>query len=94
MSAYRTSDLAADPGRASAETIANAGHFVQEDAGEEAAERIVEFLAAFVPAGTDPSGSVPALKALDYEKRQVPPAANSFRIRRLTTIRCTSSGPS
>ena len=29
-----------------------------------------------------------------YEKRHEPPAANSFRIRRLTTIRCTSSGPS
>ena len=34
------------PGALPAETIANAGHFVQEDAGEEAAARIVEFLAA------------------------------------------------
>jgi haloalkane dehalogenase len=33
------------PGAAPAELIANAGHFVQEDAGEEAAARIVEFLA-------------------------------------------------
>ena len=56
MSAYRTSDLAADPGRASAETIANAGHFVQEDAGEEAAERIVEFLAASCLQGQTPRG--------------------------------------
>jgi haloalkane dehalogenase len=32
------------PGALPAETIANAGHFVQEDAGEEAAERIVRFL--------------------------------------------------
>ncbi len=34
------------PGALPAETIANAGHFVQEDAGEEAAERIVRFLAS------------------------------------------------
>jgi haloalkane dehalogenase len=33
------------PGALPAETIANAGHFVQEDAGEEVAERIVRFLA-------------------------------------------------
>jgi haloalkane dehalogenase len=33
------------PGALPAETIANAGHFVQEDAGEEAADRIAEFLA-------------------------------------------------
>jgi haloalkane dehalogenase len=33
------------PGAAPAELIGNAGHFVQEDAGEEAAARIVEFLA-------------------------------------------------
>jgi haloalkane dehalogenase len=32
------------PGALPAETIANAGHFVQEDAGEEAAARIVRFL--------------------------------------------------
>ena len=32
------------PGALPAETIRNAGHFVQEDAGEEAAERIVRFL--------------------------------------------------
>ncbi len=32
------------PGALPAETIENAGHFVQEDAGEEVAERIVEFL--------------------------------------------------
>ena len=32
------------PGALPAETIANAGHFVQEDAGEEVAERIVRFL--------------------------------------------------
>ncbi len=34
------------PGALPAELIANAGHFVQEDAGEEAAERIVRFLAS------------------------------------------------
>lgn len=34
------------PGALPAETIASAGHFVQEDAGEEAAARIVEFLRA------------------------------------------------
>ena len=34
------------PGALPAELIANAGHFVQEDAGEEAAARIVEFLAS------------------------------------------------
>jgi haloalkane dehalogenase len=34
------------PGALPAETIANAGHFVQEDAGEEAAARIVQFLRA------------------------------------------------
>lgn len=34
------------PGALPAETIANAGHFVQEDAGEEAAARIVEFLSS------------------------------------------------
>jgi haloalkane dehalogenase len=34
------------PGALPAELIENAGHFVQEDAGEEAAARIVEFLAA------------------------------------------------
>jgi haloalkane dehalogenase len=34
------------PGASPAELIANAGHFVQEDAGEEIAARIVEFLAA------------------------------------------------
>jgi haloalkane dehalogenase len=32
------------PGALAAETIANAGHFVQEDAGEEVAARIVRFL--------------------------------------------------
>jgi haloalkane dehalogenase len=32
------------PGALQAETIANAGHFVQEDAGEEVAARIVRFL--------------------------------------------------
>ena len=32
------------PGALPAETIANAGHFVQEDAGQEAAERIARFL--------------------------------------------------
>ena len=32
------------PGALPAETIANAGHFVQEDAGEEVAARIVRFL--------------------------------------------------
>jgi haloalkane dehalogenase len=32
------------PGALPAETIPNAGHFVQEDAGEEVAERIVRFL--------------------------------------------------
>ena len=41
--AERISELI--PGALPAETIANAGHFVQEDAGEEAAERIVRFLA-------------------------------------------------
>jgi haloalkane dehalogenase len=40
--AERIADLI--PGALPAETIANAGHFVQEDAGEEAAERIVRFL--------------------------------------------------
>jgi haloalkane dehalogenase len=34
------------PSAGPAELIANAGHFVQEDAGEEAAARIVEFLAS------------------------------------------------
>jgi haloalkane dehalogenase len=34
------------PGALPAETIANAGHFVQEDAGEEVAARIVDFLSA------------------------------------------------
>jgi haloalkane dehalogenase len=34
------------PGALPAETIANAGHFVQEDAGEEVAVRIVRFLEA------------------------------------------------
>jgi len=34
------------PGALPAETIANAGHFVQEDAGEEVAARIVQFLRA------------------------------------------------
>jgi haloalkane dehalogenase len=34
------------PGAGPSELIANAGHFVQEDAGEEAALRIVEFLAS------------------------------------------------
>jgi haloalkane dehalogenase len=33
------------PGALPAETIANAGHFVQEDAGEEVAARIARFLA-------------------------------------------------
>jgi haloalkane dehalogenase len=33
------------PGALPAETIPNAGHFVQEDAGEEVADRIVRFLA-------------------------------------------------
>ncbi len=32
------------PGALPAETVANAGHFVQEDAGEEVAARIVRFL--------------------------------------------------
>ncbi|MFI5042946.1 MAG: alpha/beta fold hydrolase, partial [Acidimicrobiales bacterium] len=40
--AERIADLI--PGAPPAETITNAGHFVQEDAGEEAAERIVRFL--------------------------------------------------
>ena len=30
----------------------------------------------------------------DYSKRHGSPAANDFRIRRATTMRCTSSGPS
>jgi haloalkane dehalogenase len=34
------------PGALPAETIANAGHFVQEEAGEEVAARIVRFLEA------------------------------------------------
>ena len=34
------------PGALPAETVANAGHFLQEDAGEEVAARIVEFLGA------------------------------------------------
>jgi len=34
------------PGALPAETVANAGHFLQEDAGEEIAARIVRFLAA------------------------------------------------
>jgi haloalkane dehalogenase len=34
------------PGALPAETVENAGHFVQEDAGEEVAARIVEFLAS------------------------------------------------
>ena len=29
-----------------------------------------------------------------YSKRQPSPEANDFRIRRATTMRCTSSGPS
>ena len=29
-----------------------------------------------------------------YSKLHLPPAANDFRIRRATTMRCTSSGPS
>ena len=33
------------PGALPAELVENAGHFVQEDAGEEVAARIVEFLA-------------------------------------------------
>jgi haloalkane dehalogenase len=33
------------PGAFPAETVANAGHFLQEDAGEEIAARIVRFLA-------------------------------------------------
>jgi haloalkane dehalogenase len=33
------------PGALPAETVANAGHFLQEDAGEEIAARIVRFLA-------------------------------------------------
>ena len=37
-------DLAADPRRAAGGDVADAGHFVQEDAGEELAARIVEFL--------------------------------------------------
>jgi len=41
--AERIADLI--PGALPAETIPNAGHFVQEDAGEEAAERILRFLA-------------------------------------------------
>jgi haloalkane dehalogenase len=32
------------PGALPAEIVANAGHFLQEDAGEEVAERIAEFL--------------------------------------------------
>jgi haloalkane dehalogenase len=32
------------PGALAAETVANAGHFLQEDAGEEIAGRIVDFL--------------------------------------------------
>lgn len=40
--AERISELI--PGALPAETIANAGHFVQEDAGEEVADRIVRFL--------------------------------------------------
>jgi haloalkane dehalogenase len=42
--AERISELI--PGALPAETIADAGHFVQEDAGEEVAARIVSFLAA------------------------------------------------
>jgi len=42
--AERIADLI--PGALPAETIANAGHFVQEDAGEEAADRIARFLDA------------------------------------------------
>ena len=34
----------ADPGRRPAETIAGAGHFLQEEKGEEIADRIVRFL--------------------------------------------------
>jgi haloalkane dehalogenase len=34
------------PGALPAEIVENAGHFVQEDAGEEVAARIVEFLAS------------------------------------------------
>jgi haloalkane dehalogenase len=37
------------PGALPAETIPNAGHFVQEDAGEEAADRIIRFLASLRP---------------------------------------------
>ena len=46
--APRVADRLAEliPGALPAELIANAGHFVQEDAGEEAAARIVEFLAS------------------------------------------------
>ena len=35
-----------------------------------------------------------ALALEDYVKRQVPPSAYARRIRRATTILCTSSGPS
>jgi haloalkane dehalogenase len=41
-SAERLAELI--PGALRAETVANAGHFLQEDAGEEIATRIVEFL--------------------------------------------------
>jgi haloalkane dehalogenase len=34
------------PGALPAEIVANAGHFLQEDAGEEVAERIARFLEA------------------------------------------------
>ena len=42
----RPSASPSDPRRGPAETVANAGHFVQEDAGEEVAARIVRFLRA------------------------------------------------
>ena len=35
-----------------------------------------------------------SIACLHQSKRQPSPAANDFRIRRATTMRCTSSGPS
>ena len=50
--------------------------------------------AALAAAATPPSASPSASREpRSYEKRQEPPAAYSLRIRRLTTMRCTSSGP-
>ena len=43
MVAERIAEL--DPGALPPEIVVNAGHFLQEDAGERIGERIVEFLA-------------------------------------------------